>query len=344
MLGIYRKAKKYIGTFSRPSDWIHISHSKLLFSFWGFVISGVFLNVEWRFPHFPVFCICFLFIGSLAVWSVTYFSQKMKHITAIVSNQPAAKRANFFYFRHCVNSSLYIFGPLTIIFIFGMGCWSMFGAIRLTPTLIWMVVLFVVVVYISIIGYLQYIVLAIYIYNLAHGSGDYRNLPKSAVECIPAQLEWIQALTRLSHIYRSAFFSLGSAYIIGYGAFCWLPEMQANTSSPAFYILWGIIFIVIVMLFPVISVLEYHWIKMIIEQLKVCYIMDLVKEKNIKEKNETMRLSPAVQRLVQTLCATQILNSKDYPFKSVWENGYAALLSVFNFAAAITTIIQCLPI
>ena len=74
----------------------------------------------------------------------------------------------------------------------------MFGAIRLTPTLIWMVVLFVVVVYISIIGYLQYIVLAIYIYNLAHGSGDYRNLPKSAVECIPAQLEWIQALTRLS--------------------------------------------------------------------------------------------------------------------------------------------------
>lgn len=344
MLELYRKAKEYIDTLSRPSGWFHRAHSKPLFLFWGFVVLGVFLNRKWHFPHFPVFCICFLFIGSIAVWSVSFFAQKMEHITASVANQPAARRANFFYFKYCVNSSLYIWGPLTIIFIFGMGCWSMFGAIRLTPTLIWMVVLFFIVVYISIIGYLQYIVLAIYIYNLAHSSENYRNLPKSAVECIPAQLEWIQALTKLSHIYRSAFFSLGSAYIIGYCAFCWLPEMQANTSLPAFYLLWGIIFIVIVMLFPIVSVLEYHWIKMIIEQLKVCYIMDLVKENNIKEKSETMRLSPAVQRLVQTLCATQILNSKDYPLESVWEIGYAALLSVFNFAAAVTTIIQCLPL
>lgn len=309
-----------------------------------FMAVGLFLNIWWHFPRFFTFSFCFLFIGGLGLWSVSYYSEKMEHITAAIANQPSAKKANLFYFQHCIDSFLYIIGPLVIILIFGVGCCSMFGAIQLTPTFIWMISLFIAVVYVSIIGYLQYIFLAIYICNLAHGSGDYRSLPKSAVECIPAQLEWVQMLTKLSHTYRSAFFTLGSAYIIGYSAFCWLPEMQANTSSLAFFLLWGIIFLVIIFLFPIISVLEYQWIKMLIEQLKICYIKDLATESNIKAKSEAMFPTPAIQRFVQTLCATQILNSKDYPLRSIWETSYAAFLSILNFAAAVATIIQCIPV
>lgn len=219
----------------------------------------------------------------------------------------------------------------------------MFGAMQLTPTLIWVLILFFFVVYISIIGYLQYIVLAIYIRNLSNSSGDYRRLPKTMVECIPAQLEWLQNLTKLSHTYRSVFFTLGSAYIIAYGAFCWLPEMHANTESPAFFLMWGIIALVIVLLFPVVSVLEYQWIKKIVEQLKACYIKDLTTEKRLKEKGSTYILTPSFERLVQTLCATQILNSKDYPLKSVWTTVYALFLSAFNFIAMIASILQGFP-
>lgn len=309
-----------------------------------FMATGLFLNMQWHFPCFTVFSLCFLFIGGLGLWAVSYFSRQMEHITAAIANQPAARKANLFYFRHCVDSFLYIMGPLMIILIFGIGCCSMFGAIQLTPTFIWMIALFVAVVYVSIIGYLQYIVLAIYIRNLAHGSGDYHHLPKSEVECVPARLEWVQMLTKLSHTYRSAFFTLGSTYIMGYSAFCWLPEMQANTSSLAFFLLWGIIFLVIVFLFPIVSVLEYQWIKMLIEQLKICYIKDLTVENDIKAKSGITSSSLAIQRLVQTLYAAQIFNSKDYPFKSAWETSYAALLSVLNFVAAVATIKQCIPI
>lgn len=305
-----------------------------------FLLMGFVLNRYWRFPHFIEFVICLVFIGSLSLWAITYYSKKMRRITSSLANQPAAKRANLLYFRYCTDSIIYIFAPLGIVIVFGAGGCFMFGAISLTPTLFWILILFFLVVYTSIIGYLQYIALAVYIRNLAHSSEDYRQLPKTSVGCIPAQLEWIQELTKLSHTYRTSFFTLGGAYIFTFGAFCWLPEMQANTTSIAFYLLWGIIFVVIVLLFPIVSILEYRWIKKIVENLKVNYIKDLAVEKRIDAKFDLNPISPSFQRLVQMLCATQIINSKDYPLKSAWATCYAAFLTILNLTATLLTVVQ----
>lgn len=298
------------------------------------------LNKHWKFPHFIEFVVCFTFIGFLSLWAITYFSKKMRIITSALVNQPAAKRTNLLYFRYCTNSVVYVFVPLGIAIIFGTcGC-LMFKAISLTPTLIWILILFFLVVYISIIGYLQYIILAIYISNLAHSREVYRHLPKTAVGFIPARLEWLQEITKLSHIYRNCFFTLGGAYILAFGAFCWLPEMQADTTIFAFYLLWGIIFVVIVLLFPIVSVLEYKWIKKIVENLKTNYIKDLTLENKLDAKNEFNPTSPSFKRLVKMLCATQIINSKDYPIKSAWTTCYAAILAILNLAATLLTIAQ----
>lgn len=326
-----------------PYDYLAMNPNKfkrliiitLLYSALGFA-----LNYKWEFPHFYEFVLCFFFIGLLGLWAITYFSRKIKKITATLTDQPAAKKANSFFFRYCAESNIYIIGPISIILLFGIGGCSMFGAIELTPTLIWVLILFSFIVYISIIGYLQYIVLAIYIYNLAHSTSDYRKLPKTAVGCIPAELNWVQELTKLSHTYRSVFFTLGSAYILAFGAFCWLPEMIADTSSIAFYVLWGIILVVIVSFFPIVSVSEYKWIKKIVEKLKASYINDLTNEKKIDAKLKITPVSPSYQRLIQMLCATQIINSKDYPIKSAWATSYAIFLSLLNLSATIFTIVQ----
>lgn len=304
---------------------------------------GIALERQWPFPHFLKFVFGFLFIGVLDLWAIARFSKKISSIVAAVADQPAAKKANHIFHRYCLQSPLYILAPLAVVLIFGIGGCSMFGAMSLNPTLIWVLILFFFVVYISIIGYLQYIVLAVYIRNLASDSGKFKKLPKSMVECVPAQLEWLQDLTKLSHTYRSCFFTLGSSYIIAFGAFCWLPEMQANTSTPAFFLLWGIIFVVIVLLFPIVSVLEYCWIKQIVEHLKASYIEDLEAESKLTRKSSAHVLSPATERLAQTLCAMQIMNSRDYPLKSAWATCYAAVLSVFNFGAAAATIMQVTP-
>lgn len=301
---------------------------------------GAVLNYKWEFPRFYEFVSCFLFIAVLDLWAIVYFSRKIKKITADLANQPAAKKANTLFFRYCAESNAYILGPLLIVSVFGIGGCSMFGALEVTPTLIWVLILFSFVVYISIIGYLQYVVLAIYIRNLAHGSGDYRKLPKATVGCIPAQLGWLLELTKLSHTYRSCFFTLGSAYILAFGAFCWLPEMQADTTTITFYILWGIILLVIVFFFPLISMLEYKWIKKIVEQLKVCYIKDLSREEKHDPTLQTTYIAPSFHRLILMLCATQIINSRDYPLKSAWATCYAVALSLLNLCATFFTIAQ----
>lgn len=305
-----------------------------------FYLLGVAFNRRWEFPYFVGFSSCFFFIGALGLWAITHYSKQMRKIVSSLANQPAAKKANSFYFRYCSESIMYIIIPLLIVLIFGIGGCSMFGAIEITPTLIWVLILFFFVVYTSIIGYLQYVILAIYIYNLAHGSGNYRKLPKATVGCIPAQLDWLQELAKLSHTYRTCFFTLGSAYILAFGAFCWLPEMCADTTSIAFYCLWGIIFVVIVSFFPLISILEYGWIKTIVEQLKISFIKDLKTENQIEAKLKVAPLAPSFQRLVQMLCATQIINSKDYPLKSAWATSYAIFLAILNLSATLFTIMQ----
>lgn len=338
----------YIQILTRPNDWFHTVGNwkncrRLFYVCVLFLVFGMFLYQKWSFPRFFEFVFIFTLIGAIAFLSVMHFSKEITRIVAVVADQPGAKIANRIYHLYCLDSLLYILAPLTIILVFGIGGCSMFGAMSLNPTLIWVLTLFFFVVYISIIGYLQYIVLFIYIWKLASGSGKYKRLPKSMVECIPARLEWIQRLTKLSHTYRNSFFTLGSAYIIAFGAFCWLPEMRANTSVPAFYLLWGIIFVVIVLLFPTASILEYRWIKQIVGHLKSSYIEDLVSESKINRKTSAVILSPPAERFVQTLCAMQIMNSMDYPIKSIWANCYAALVSIFNFGAAAATIIQTVP-
>jgi len=305
-----------------------------------YLALGIALNCKWEFPHFFEFVLCFFFIGILGLWAIIHYSRKINKITAALAGQPAAKKANAVFFRYCKESNAYIICPISIVLIFGIGGCSMFGAMEITPTLIWVLILFFFVVYISIIGYLQYVVLAIYIHNLAHGSGDFRKLPKATVGCIPAQLDWLQDLTRLSHTYRSLFFTLGSAYILAFSAFCWLPEMIADTTSIAFYALWGLILVVIVFFFPLISILEYRWIKKIVEQLKVSYIKDLSSEKKFDPNLKVAPISPSFQRLIQMLCATQIINSRDYPLKSAWANCYAIFLTLLNLSATILTIAQ----
>ena len=340
-----------------------------------YLLLGALLNTLWHFPWFWEFTICFVFIGSLGAWAIYYFSIKMASIIGGLSNQPPAINAKHVYSNHFYNSSTYIIVPLVTIVIFGVGGCSMFGAITFTPTLIWVLCLFFIVVYISMVGYISYIALASYICNLAHGKGEYKQLPKEEVGYIPAKIDWLQTLTKLSHAYRAIFFTLGNAFIIAFGSFCWLPGFNANTASPVFYLLWLIIFFAIVVVFPVVSIMEYKWIKQIVSQLKRSFISDLNSENNIAENlkpnnsstedstvsNPTVdnlaiakpaiaNLSPekpssadhqsSLQQLFKMHGTTQIINSLDYPIKSGWATLYAGVLAILNFAATLLTIMQ----
>lgn len=307
---------------------------------------GLVLDLIWPFPSFAVFLPLFVFIGALSIWAIFYFQRKMQSIITELSDQDAAKRANIFYLKHWQCSTVYIFGPITVISVFGIGGCSMFGAIKLTPTLIWILGLFFTVVYVSIVGYVLYIALAIYVYHLAAEAVAYTRLPKAYIGNIPARLGWLQNLTRLCHTYRTCFFTLGTAYIIAFFCFCWLPSMQAITSSLAFYLLWGIILLAIVIVFPLVSLLEHIWIKKIVAKLKNNYINDYVEERKLELNTYQNTLIPKyTQSAIDTIYIVQILNSSDYPLKSRLAAYYAITMAFLNFVGTFITLFEgALPI
>lgn len=309
-----------------------------------YIITGYTLQHNWPFPYFKTFTMCFILIGIVAIFAIIFFSGKMRSITSAIANQRPAQKANAMYYSYGKKSGYYILLPLIVVCIFGYGGCSIFGSLHVTPTLIWILSLFAVVVYLSIIGYIKYIVLAIYLYKLSASEFMYKKLPKSNIECIPIQLKWIQDLTKLYHTYRSTFFSVGGAYTIAYGAFCWFPEMEVDASHPFFFVLWGIISIAVILIFPVISLLEYQWIKKIVERLKCSYINDLLYEdKHMNTNFKIGSLDVISQKIMTTMYAIQIMDSQDYPIKSLLSTGYSVCITIFNIFASIVTVIAELP-
>lgn len=303
-----------------------------------YIIMGYMFQHNWPFPYFVVFVPCFCLIGIAAISFINYFSEKMQIVTSSIANQKAAESANAIYYAHGKKSIFFILVPLTVVGIFGYGGCSIFGALQITPTLIWMLSLFATVVYISIIGYLKYVVLALYIRKLAISEFTYKSLPKSSIECIPIQLKWLQELTKLYHTYRSAFFTVGGAYIFAYGIFCWLPETEANVSRPWFFVLWSIISVAVILIFPIISLLEYKWIKKIVEQLKYSYIEDLFNEERRLRKN--FKSDTVNPKVMTTIYAIQIMGSQDYPIKSLLSTSYSICITAFNVFTSIVTIVS----
>ena len=320
-----------------PESWLlklSVKSPKAVTFLCVFVVFGAIFQQKYRFPCFYPFVGMFLFIGLFCLFAERYYCKAIQEVTAALRHQECILGANRFITTWGTHSPVFVIAPIATLLVFGIGGCLMFGAIELTPTFIWVMLLFSVVVAISIVGYSQYICLAVYIAKLSHCAGRYKGLVKRSTNYIPAGIPWIQELTKLSHIYRATFFTIGCTYILAFSGFCFWPDMEAKTNSICFYILWGIIFVAIVLTFPIISTLEHKWIKQIIQQLKESYIYDLQREQKLLKESQPEQLIS----VIVSISARQILDSKDYPLRSVWGVGYAMAITIINFVATITTI------
>lgn len=320
-----------------PTDWLSTIFSKP-FKYCGFtiifVLIGIVLNLEKSFPLFYLFASLFLLVGIVCLFAERHYCNEIKKIHAVLLLQKCSVKANCFLTNTGTQSIAFAFIPILTVLVFGIGGCLIFGAIELTYTLIWVLLLFSIVVFVSIVGYVQYIFLAVYICKLSYPKGRYTKLEKKAANYIPANIHWIQRLTKLVHCYQTVFFSIGCIYILAFAFFCYFPSMETQRGSCWFYILWAIIFFAIVVIFPLISLLEHKWIKKIVQKLKESYIYDLERESELLKK---VNITPLMPMLV-SVSARQIWNSKDYPLHAPWKKGYTISISIINFVATITTI------
>ncbi len=159
----FSRIKIAIGNFfellCEPLRWFCISRKSkivIILSLSIYVFIGFLIQQYYPFPNFGTFTGLFLLIGLITALSLYYYSKKIPKITNFMIEQPFARGANGIFYAFIQKNVLYVILPLIIILIFGLGGCRMFTAKKMDISLVWVLGFFFVVVYISIVGYLQY--------------------------------------------------------------------------------------------------------------------------------------------------------------------------------------------
>jgi hypothetical protein len=299
-----------------------------------FVISAI-SNEIWNFPYFYLFFISFTIILTIVVLSEIRYTKDINSIRSLTTiNGDGFKKANLSYLRFEETKWMGIF-PLLIVAIFGIGGLSIFGALAISPTLVLCLSYFGITVYFSIVGYVQYILLLIYIIQISTDKMNYKNVSELISDRLPAEVNWLQMLTKLTHFYRTIFFTVGAFYIIAFGFYCSAPRFHAMTNHSAYFILWGIIVVAIVIAFPIISVIEYYQIKNIVKKVKSAYLQET--KDNMYKESEKISIE---RTILNQLFSASILASADYPVKNTPGIIYACIIALINIAGSVDTLIQ----
>lgn len=301
------------------------------------LIVSLYNNSKYPFPHFLFFFSIFLFIGIGASFSVFYYNQTMDVVISLTVKEPPCEKARIIIQKYRDLKINWIV-PILVIIIFGVGGCMLFSNLKLTPTFICCILIFIPVVYISITGYLKYVYLCIFIYKIAFSTKRYRNLPIMNSAKIPPTINWYKKIENLFIIYQGAFFIFGLLYIITFGKFCFSPEYGVYMNNIIFYFLWGIIFVAIVLTFPVIVHLEKSWIKKIKENIMEYYFLESKKEILFFEQKKGFSelFADAIRRNI----IEGILEKKENEILSIAFGIYSKTMSVVNFIVSVITIFQ----
>lgn len=340
---VRKTTNRIVLIYCSPSRWQRLIWNKkgitsVLCGVFIFLCIGIVLNGIWVFNLFYLFLALFSIILIVALLAECKYTKSMDAIRALTNHMEGFQETNSFFTKQDL-SKIFAIIPCLVVLVFGIGGGLIYGNIVFTPTLIWCLCFFAITVHISIIGYLQYIILFIYLKKIAYNSTPYINLLKSTTHFIPSEVDWLQQLAKISHMYRNIFFSLGSLYIFAFACFCFIPVFNVAIGHIIFFILWGIIFSAIVVLFPLVSILEFYWIKMIVKKVKQSYIKDLIKESSMFEDAMPKWINPSIN-MMKNVFASTINNSQSYPVPNKLGISYAVIVAVINLIASIATVIE----
>ncbi len=219
-------------------------------------IMGVIANCITPFPLYGYFIVIFNFIAISSILAIRFFSNQINLILIEISGESKFRTAKYAYSKFQNNKIVFIIPFFVIIIYGGIGILLM-ESFKLNYSMIFALAVFIPTVYLSILVYMQYIVLAIFLYKASICNEKHL----SHVEQRLADRKILGLLSELVNIYRNSFFAIGTAYIIAFGLFTLSNAFGIDISVHNFYLVigWGIITIAIVIVFPVISILEKKW-------------------------------------------------------------------------------------
>lgn len=278
---------------------------------------GIYANYIEPFPLYVYFASLFCFITITAILTIRFYLKQMNLILIEVSGEPKFREAKYEY-EKLHNKRIVFIIPFFAIFIYGGTGISMIKSFELNCSMIFALATFVPTVYVSILVYIQYILLAIFIFQTNNCNEKYL----SYVEPCPANSKILQLLSELVSVCRNSFFAIGTAYIIAFGLFSLSNAFGVDVSKNNFCLIlgWGIIAVAIVAVFPIISLLEKWWMSSIIRNLKTISTQKI--QKDFRENNsDKLQASDLIISIWQT---------PDYPIKESVSWGYGIITTLVN--------------
>lgn len=224
------------------------------------------------------------------------------------------------------------FIPLIFILFFGLGSIYL-KLIEINPLGIYCLFLFVIIVFFSIVGYLQYIYLAECIRKISLADFEGFGIPYD--KSYPALTRWVVKLTELYQTYRNCFFVTGTLYIVSFYIFTsnYTIDLLKNPlpitmSKIVLMACWIAIFIAIVILFPIVSISEYYSIQKIVKNLKTLEIKRL--KKIMKRTNNEVEYTPLIISIWETA---------NYPVCDFGGKIFSFVIAFFNLAISVYPIV-----
>ena len=223
--------------------------------------------------------------------------------------------------------------PCLFISFFG-GSAVILKLISLDPLGFFCLFAFVIIVFFSIVGYLQYVYLTIYLKDIS--KVDFIGSGVNYDRTYPAKTDWLVELTKLYHLYRNRFFITGTLYMTAFYLFTsdlslnmFINRFNASIDEKIVMLCWIVIFIAIVMLFPISSITGYFNIEKIVLNLKTTEVHRL--KKRITKRNKEQEYIPLIISIWETA---------SYPIKDIFGRIGSSIIAVINFAAAVFPVLS----
>lgn len=287
----------------------------LIIAFYNF--AGLLANNIDPFPLYGYFAVLFNLIVICSIFAIRFFLQQMNTIIIKVSGEPKFRASKYIY-ENFKKRKIYFAIPIIVIFVYmGTGI-PMIKQFELNSSMIFALAAFIPSVYLSILVYILYIVLAVFLYKANKCNDKYL----SYIEQCPANSDILYLLSELLKVYRNSFFTIGTSYIIAFGLFTLSNSFGIDVSVKNYGLMlgWGIIVLAIVLVFPSISYLEKRWMSSIIRNLKILTTKKI--QKDFKENNgDKLQASNLIIAIWQT---------PDYPIKEPVSLGYGIITTMVN--------------
>ncbi len=302
-------------------------------------LIGTIINyiTQYRFPHFLLHQLLLISATTMLVFAMKMFFLDIDKLNDDSSDGLLKNpETRSLYLNKLLPIQKTFLAPIVslVITVFFFSCIVMLEYIELDSIGFYAIYIAGSSVLIGAYGYAQYLFFLWFVYRA--GKLKYRR--ESYNIYAPAETPWVVLIAKISQRLRAFFLWIGLIYVIEYSILIPTDKISFSDDSiflntpnnGAFLISWLVLFLLVIIAFPIINYYQRKFVTNLVESLKE----QTVHELSILMDEEKSRNSDPKQRMsitiIYSIIIENIRRSKNYPIKQMF--GYETIMTFVTFS------------